>query len=92
MENHPNQWVNMRQLVKCGHSHASWDYPTRSGDSLVYGYPFGARPGAFYGTRVGTLSEYAARLFRRCRELRVKVLNHRAEESAKRASHAVGFG
>ena len=38
------------------------------------------------------LSEYAARLFRRCRELRAKVLNHRAEESAKRASHAVGFG
>ena len=32
------------------------------------------------------VSEYAARLFRRYRELRVKVLNHRAEESAKRAS------
>ncbi|CAE7222588.1 pol [Symbiodinium necroappetens] len=32
------------------------------------------------------VSEYAARLFRRYRELRVKVLNHRASESAKRAS------
>ena len=32
------------------------------------------------------VSEYAARLFRRYRELRLKVLNHRAEESAKRAS------
>ncbi|CAE7034866.1 pol, partial [Symbiodinium sp. CCMP2456] len=32
------------------------------------------------------ISEYAARLFRRYRELRAKVLDHRAEESAKRAS------
>ena len=32
------------------------------------------------------LSEYAKTLFKLCRELRVKVLDHRAQESAKRAS------